>query len=151
MQFTQSTFRHFYPVKKTWKCTWLKPIYFKKGTRSISKHFSLPSPQLPNMTVEVEVKIEIDRPIDDEFLQKHNRIMTIRVLHAGAIPDSWVGNNYTASIPIPKGKFNRLMRKWTIYPHGSSEVLWTLKKWNIVQRDYRRFMPHLLIIQKSWV
>ena len=50
----------------------------------------------------LNVEIEIEKQFVSSFLGEDYRILTIKLLNAGNIPESWVGNNFTASLPIPK-------------------------------------------------
>ena len=73
------------------------------GSKQIQKIFTSKSTELAALTVNFSIKIKINSPLPPDFLRKSHRIMTIRLLHAGNIPDSWLGNNFSASLPIPKG------------------------------------------------
>ena len=54
-------------------------ISFLSGTKRIERSFSAPSSEVPNLTVEFKVQIEIEKTFPIAFLSEEYRILTIRV------------------------------------------------------------------------
>ena len=54
------------------------------------------------MIVDFELCVKIEKPFPASFLANDYRIMSIRMINAGNVPESWVGSGFTASLPVPK-------------------------------------------------
>ena len=54
------------------------------------------------MIVDFELFVEIEKPFPKSFLDNDYRILSVKLVNAGNVPESWLGANFTASIPIPK-------------------------------------------------
>ena len=74
---------------------------FLSGAPKIERKFFCESPELPDVKIEIEFLVAISHRLPDEFLQKNHRILTLRLLHAASVPDSWLGSNFNASLPVP--------------------------------------------------
>ena len=75
---------------------------YVSGQKSITQKFSQISTELPSMIVDFELCVEIEKPFPASFLANDYRIMSIRIINAGNVPESWVGSGFTASLPVPK-------------------------------------------------
>lgn len=78
---------------------------FLTGVEKIERKFSCDSPELPGVKIEIDFSVVISQRLPDEFLQKDHRILSLRLLHAANVPDSWLGSNFNASLPIPVSYF----------------------------------------------
>ncbi|CBY36065.1 unnamed protein product [Oikopleura dioica] len=74
---------------------------FLKGKRKISESVREVSKEAPNIQVNLEISVSISPELKPEFLEK-NRIMTLRLIHASGVPDSWLGSSFNACLPIQK-------------------------------------------------
>ena len=88
-----------------WLVTWLNISTFHplfSGQKSITQKFSAVSAEIPGMIVDFELFVEIEKQFPKSFLDNDYRILSIKLVNAGSVPESWLGANFTASIPIPK-------------------------------------------------
>ena len=72
------------------------------GVKKLSESFTAQSIELPGQEVSLNVEVEIEKQFEPSFLSEEYRILTIKLINAANIPESWVGNNFTAALPVPR-------------------------------------------------
>ena len=72
------------------------------GVKKLSESFTAQSIELPGQEVSLNVEVEIEKQFEPSFLGEEYRILTIKLINAANIPESWVGNNFTAALPVPR-------------------------------------------------
>jgi len=75
---------------------------FLSGVKKLSESFTAQSIELPGQEVSLNVEVEIEKQFEPSFLGEEYRILTIKLINAANIPESWVGNNFTAALPVPR-------------------------------------------------